>query len=222
MPGISFETKKEEIGNLNLGQGCLWGEVISQANLWEEFENSIVGCAKDLDGECRRKGCLQEKIAVPLLDREKLLRIHERSLNWFENHPDFKPEEESLREFVRVESLNPAKNKIEKITYVSAFDVAKRIFTELCDALRKSNEKEVSMVNVCNDSNLIPCVREITIGQGEPKKVRILWNVLVDWEYAKKNKEKIKKIQDESWICEKKPLTKKELLERGIKLVDES
>jgi len=44
--------------------------------------------------------------------------------------------------------------------------------------------------------------------------VRIIRNILLDWDYAKNNQEIIKKIQEESWA---KLLSEKEVLKRGIK-----
>ena len=208
---------------------ALWLEAIRQADLMKNLDRSVVGCTKDKDSECRRRSCINNQIAAPIFSRVRLLKLKEKALNWLKKHPNFRPEIENLREFLPVASLSELEDEIKKIEYASEVNEVKEVFKEVTSSFIDSKRTEVAMVDVFEDINTYSCPREITVNVskldelGEKtgyvvvdqfNKVRIIRNILLDWDYAKNNQEIIKKIQEESWA---KLLSEKEVLKRGIK-----
>lgn len=201
---------------------ALWLEVIRQADLMKNLDCSVVGCTKDKDNQCRRRGCINNQIAAPIFNRERLLKLKEETLNWLKKYPDFEPEIENLRQFFHIASLSELEDEIKKMKYASQINEVKEVFEEVTSSFIDSKRTEVAMVDAFEDINTHPCPREITVN-GEKtgnvvvdhfNKVWIIRNILLDWNYAKNNQEIIKKIQEEPWA---KLLSEKEVLKRGIK-----
>lgn len=204
---------------------ALWFEAIRQANLMNDLSYAVVGCSKDKDGECRRRGCIDGQITAPIFDREKLLKLKVKTLSWLKKHPDFEPEIEKLKEFFYIASLSEIEDEIKKIKFTAVVDEVKDVFNII--AFPRKNE--VAMADAFDEINAYPCSREIAVNVSKSElgdkvgyifvdqfdKVRMTKNILLDWYYAKDNQEVIKKMQEESWG---KSLSEKEVLKRGIKL----
>jgi len=142
---------------------ALWLEVIRQADLMKDLDCSVVGCTKDKDNQCRRRGCINNQIAAPIFSRVRLLKLKEKALNWLKKHPNFRPEIENLREFLPVASLSELEDEIKKIEYASEVNEVKEVFEEVTSSFIDSKRTEVAMVDVFEDINTYPCPREITV-----------------------------------------------------------
>ncbi|MEA1965576.1 MAG: hypothetical protein U9O41_10715 [Candidatus Aerophobetes bacterium] len=209
---------------------ALWFEAIRQANLIEDLNRAIVGCSKDKDGQCRRRGCINNQIAAPIFDRERLLEIKGETLDWLKKHPNFKPEIEKLKGFFHTASLSELGDEIKKVEYITVVNEVEDAFAIIASSFTDSKENEVAMVDAFEDISTSPCPREITADVSKSdklgnkityvivdrfNKVRLIRYIFLNWDYARDNQETIKKIQEESW---KKSFSEEKILKRGVKL----
>lgn len=155
MGGYRFTTELEsgvqDVDYLNLPGRGWWSEAIIAAGETAVLDSAH--CPFDKDGECFRRGCLQDQIRGREMPIKEFLQANERTLAFVKAHP------EKLRVEQVVFSPDPDRNE-----YRPGAELSIPLLESLIDSIKNSvakGAKVVYMWDRLSDPDLYPCPREL-------------------------------------------------------------
>ncbi len=80
-PKIVFESNVYEAG--------LWFDVFKQAGLLDDLQGAVIGCVRDGDGECAKRGCLHTHMIGYIFDVGRLLVVHGKVRKWLDKNSHY-------------------------------------------------------------------------------------------------------------------------------------